>query len=241
MLADIHANTEAFEAVLADIERHGGVDEYWILGDLVGYGPEPGRCIEMVRSLPGVVIAGNHDLAAVDYGSSGFNFNPEAGAAVRWTAGQLTEDERAYLSGLPRLVQRAGFTLAHGTPRHPVNEYLLSGETAFQNFNLMDTRHGVVGHTHRPLIFTLTDSGRVGHLNPSAGSIFSMGDDRCILNPGSVGQPRDGDSRAAYGTVDTVSGTVIMRRVAYDITAVQRKMTVHNLPLRLVHRLRRGL
>lgn len=187
------------------------------------------------------MIAGNHDLAAVDFDGAGFNFNPEAGAAVRWTANQLSADEQAYLKSLPCLLERDGFTLAHGTPRHPVNEYLLSEDTAGQNFDLIGTPHGVVGHTHRPLIFLIYGSGRVGHLNPAADRVFEMGQDRCLLNPGSVGQPRDSDPRAAYAVVDSVSGSVVMRRVAYDIGAVQQKMVGHNLPLRLVHRLKRGL
>lgn len=240
VLADIHANLEALNTVLADIEHRGGVDEFWVLGDTVGYGPDPHRCIARVRELPGVVVAGNHDRAAVGSGGFGFRFHTEAAAAVKWTAEHVDGDEIAYLSALPTLLERDDFTLAHGSPRQPVSEYLTSEAAARQNFNLMKTLHGAVGHSHLPLVFTLGESGRVEYSPLVPDVTLTIDDNRLIFNPGSVGQPRDGDPRAAYVIYDSDSHSVTLRRIAYDIAAVQLKMVSFNLPYQLISRLERG-
>lgn len=239
ILADIHANLEALSAVLADIERHGGADEYLVLGDNVGYGPDPEACIEKIRQLPARVVAGNHDAAAAHAGTA-FSFNPQAAAAVNWTAAHLGEAEIRYLSGLPFTMETAGFTLAHGSPRQPDIEYIFSTLEARQNFKLMKTRHALVGHTHIPAVFKQSDSGAVSSLPFEPGADLFIDSGRFIINPGSVGQPRDGDPRSAYAFYDTETARIQLRRVPYDIAAVQQKMMSYNLPTSLVTRLEIG-
>ncbi|MDV2989625.1 MAG: metallophosphoesterase family protein [Dehalogenimonas sp.] len=240
VLADIHSNLEALSAVLADTERRGGVDEFWVLGDIIGYGPDPHSCIALVRDLPGLVVAGNHDLAAVEAGRLSFNFHPEAAAAVNWTAEQIDAEEIAYLSALPTLLECRDFTLAHGSPRQPVSEYLTTEAAARQNFRVLLTRHGAVGHSHLPLVFALSDDDRVEYTPLAPDVPLNIGNGRFFFNPGSVGQPRDGDPRAAYIIYDTDKNLITLRRLDYDVAAVQRKMVSYNLPYRLISRLERG-
>ncbi|MEK7281594.1 MAG: metallophosphoesterase family protein [Chloroflexota bacterium] len=138
ILADIHANLEALEAVLQDIEDRGGVEELWCLGDTVGYGPQPSECLNKVKAEKHVAIAGNHDRAAIGRLDLS-TFNPQAAAAARWTATQLSQEDKEYLSALPLSLEIADFTLVHGSPREPVWEYLLTPEEARDNFNYFST------------------------------------------------------------------------------------------------------
>ncbi len=240
VLADIHSNLEALTAVLADIDRRGGVDEYWVLGDLVNYGPDPHPCIELLRGLPLVAVSGNHDLATVDKLSADY-FNADAAAALSWTARQLTAFDIEFLGSLPETVEREDFTLVHGSPRAPAVEYLMSIAAARQNFGLLATRHALVGHTHVPAAFELEDSGNVRYLPLSGGIGLSLGDGRYISNPGSIGQPRDGDNRASYALYDADSAVIRLHRVEYDIDATQAKMQAVGLPPQLITRLGKGL
>ena len=240
VLADIHANLEALAAVLADIDRRGGTDEYLVLGDMVGYGPDPGSCIKRISELPARVVAGNHDAAAVRAGDA-FNFNPQAAAAVNWTAARLTAAELNYLAGLPDILATAGFTLSHGSPRQPTVEYIFSPVEARPNFKLLGTPHALVGHTHVPAVFKQTDDGTVSEVRVSPDTAVVIDGGRFIINPGSVGQPRDGDPRAAYAIYDSDTARLQFYRVAYDIAAVQEKMRSYNLPVSLVSRLEKGL
>jgi predicted phosphodiesterase len=240
ILADIHSNFEALTEVLADIERRGGADEFWVLGDIVNYGPDPHSCIELLRGMPLVAVSGNHDLAAVGKMSAAF-FNADAAAALDWTARQINKTDAVCLESLPETVERQDFTLAHGSPRAPATEYLLSIPAARQNFGVLATRHALVAHTHLPAVFTLEDSGNVLYLPFTDGIGLSLGEGRFIVNPGSVGQPRDGDPRSSYAVYDADTKVIRLHRVEYDFKATQVKMMAANLPPRLAARLEKGL
>jgi predicted phosphodiesterase len=239
VLSDIHSNLEAFEAVVKDA---GPVDQVWCLGDVVGYGPDPNACVELLRSTPHLCVAGNHDWATL--GKLDLqDFNPDARDANLWNRQQLTPDNLAYLEALPEVLVEGEFTLAHGSPRHPIWEYIIYASTARTSFDHFDTRFCLVGHTHTPVIFRLNEANggdRCETLLPALNRPMKLGPERLIVNPGSVGQPRDGNPAASYALLDTEAATLEHRRVAYPIEETQAKMMEHDLPLRLVLRLGYG-
>lgn len=239
VLADIHGNLTAFQAVLRDIEQHGGMDEIWCLGDVVGYGAQPEECIQLLRQHKHVCVAGNHDLAAIARIDIA-DFNPDAAAAARWTADQLDPDSVAYLDSLPLTLERGDFTLVHGSPRYPAWEYLLSEISAQENLPYFQTRCCFIGHSHIPLRFVCSASGVCSLSELGADTRLGGNGCRLIINPGGVGQPRDGDSRASYAIYDSDSSVLHHYRVPYDIGAVQRKMTEVGLPPQLAMRLSYG-
>jgi|SRR5579875_262992 len=241
VLSDIHANLAALEAVLRDAAERGAADTLWVLGDIVGYGPNPCECLDRLRECDVAAVAGNHDLAAI--GAIGLEaFNPLAAAANRWTAEQLREQDRAFLCALPRTVVCESFSLAHGSLRDPVWEYVITVPAALGQFAAQATPYGFVGHTHVPLV--IEEGEQVGTLGevyrPESGATVPLTDRRLILNPGSVGQPRDGDPRAAYALLDTERNVVQFFRVPYDIARTQREMAMLGLPLPLIARLAAG-
>ena len=196
ILSDIHSNLNAFQAVLRHIESKGSPDKLWCLGDIVGYGPDPHACIELVQQYSNICVAGNHDLAAVG-GISTADFNEAAARANQWTAQQLTEDDHEYLQFLPLTLSDGPFTLVHGSPREPVWEYLFTPHAALENFPVFTTPYCLVGHTHVPVIFQY-DNDSVSMLEFPENDILHLADTRLIINPGGVGQPRDHDPRASY-------------------------------------------
>ena len=239
VLSDIHSNLEAFEAVLEDA---GSVDQIWCLGDVVGYGPDPNACVELLRSHPHRCIAGNHDWATL--GKLDLrDFNPDARDANLWNRQQLTPGNLTYLDALPESVVEGKFTLFHGSPRYPIWEYVIYASTAQLNFKHFETPFCFVGHTHTPVIFRLIDKGET-YACDSIPTVLNrpleLGPERLIINPGSVGQPRDGDQRASYVILDDEALTIEYRRVEYDIDKTQAKMMEHDMPLRLVLRLGYG-
>jgi len=238
IIADVHANRTAFEGVLASA---GSFDSVWHLGDIVGYGPDPAWCVDCLIDLNAAAsLSGNHDLAAVDLISTD-TFNPLAELAARWNASQLTPDHRAYLTSLPAMTKVDGVTLAHGSPRDPVREYIVDPRTATENFARFTTSVCFVGHTHIPCSADLNPDDVAASLRYfSPGSTLAIGENRWIVNPGSVGQPRDGDPRAAFVIFDTDAATVASHRVEYDIGAVQRRMEAAGLPTPLADRLAKG-
>ncbi len=238
IIADIHANLEAFTAVLEDIHRRGGAEEFWCLGDTVGYGPEPHQCLELLRQQKHIAIAGNHDLAAIGKLDIS-DFNPHAAAAVRWTADHLKPEDVEYLDSLPLTIVREDFTLAHGSPRYPVWEYLLSTIVAKENFAYFQTRFCLVGHSHVPLIYESVQDECILHERLD-GSEFKLGRNRLIINPGSIGQPRDGEPRASYCIYDSERRTISHYRVEYNVEATQSKMKAFHLPETLIRRLAWG-
>jgi diadenosine tetraphosphatase ApaH/serine/threonine PP2A family protein phosphatase len=242
VLSDIHGNLEALEAVLADA---GPVDAVLFLGDMVGYGPNPNEVTERVRALPHLTaLVGNHDLAALGRLNLG-DFNGYAQAAARWTAAELTPENKEYLLSLDPRADTAIALLAHASPRDPVWEYVESDRQGPPNFALMEGNVALVGHTHVPRVVAevgARDSRRATARVSRAGETVELMDGiRRIVNPGGVGQPRDGDPRAAYALWDTESGAFQFRRVPYGIRETQRKILEAGLPPPLASRLSSGM
>lgn len=239
VISDIHANLTALEAVLADAA--GQYDRIWFLGDMVGYGPDPDEVVTRVRGLDVLALSGNHDWAVLGKLDL-FDFNEDARRSAEWTRAQLSADNRTYLQALPPQGAEPPFSMAHASPRHPVWEYILDLETALENFAYFDTPVCLIGHSHMPLLFRLDETrGEVTGYVASAGETVDLHIGRYILNPGSVGQPRDGDPRAAYALLDTDTLTWEYRRVEYDVAETQRRLRAANLPPRLIARLEQGL
>ncbi len=237
IISDIHANRPALEAVLKDA---GGFDAIWCLGDLVGYGPDPNECVERIQDFDHICLAGNHDWAALGRLSLD-NFNLDARVASSWTQEELDLSTQIYLESLPTRIEQGNFLLVHGSPREPIWEYLLDAGLAAVNFNHFSTPFCLVGHTHIPIIFALDEEReRCYPLVPSPSEPIPLGTYRMILNPGSVGQPRDGDPRASYAILDTDTNTWELRRVAYPIEITQERMRARNMPRRLIERLELG-
>ncbi len=239
VLSDIHGNLPALEAVLQQPLRF---DAIWNLGDTVGYGPWPNKCVELVRSYEGSIhLAGNHDLAATGQISTA-NFNPIAAAAAHWTAKQLSPENREWLRGLSSLRIEEPVTLAHGSPRDPASEYVISPRQAAALFPYFTTRSCFVGHTHKPMIAMDGISLTVDALfAPEDGQVFDLSLTRSMLNPGSVGQPRDGNANAAFGTFDTESAQFRFHRVSYRTDLTKAAIDRAGLPRQLGDRLSAGL
>lgn len=239
LISDIHSNLPALEAVLADAPSGLPI---WCLGDLVGYGPNPNECMELLCGMGVKCIMGNHDWAAIDK-TSIEDFNAEAKAAVLWTQSQLKSENLNHLKKLPISMTEGQYTLVHGSPRKPVWEYILHPSTASLNFAYFNTTYCLVGHTHVPVIFRMTnENGKPGceveQLIETG--VYPLGEERAIVNPGSVGQPRDGDARASYAILDTETNTLTYRRVSYDLAKTQLLMRQADLPSRLIARLSYG-
>ncbi|HET6477887.1 MAG TPA: metallophosphoesterase family protein [Dehalococcoidales bacterium] len=239
IMADIHANLAAFNAVLDDMEQRGGVEEIWCLGDIVGYGPDPHECMERLQQYNHVCVAGNHDWAAIGKISTA-NFNPDAALACQWTTQQLSQEDIQYLESLSLVVDKDIFTLVHGSPREPIWEYVISTGIARENFSFFQSPYCLLGHSHVPLVFKEEDgSCTFSRLVPNIG--LALGESRLIINPGGVGQPRDGDPRASYVIYDSDTRMVRLYRIPYDIAATQDKMMAKGLPVRLAVRLQHGM
>lgn len=236
VLSDIHANLPALEAVLAAI---GPIDAIWHLGDTVGYGPQPNEVVERLTDEGAVGVRGNHDSAATGLIDADW-FNEDARVAVEWTARVLTPASRAALLALPERRTEGSFTLVHGSPRDPIWEYIVSTAVARAGLEELTTPYGLFGHTHDPRVFR-AQGATIETLGPSDQAELQLDARRVLLNPGSVGQPRDGDPRAAAMVLDLAAGRATWHRVPYDIGAVQARMREVGLPKRLVERLGRGL
>jgi predicted phosphodiesterase len=238
VISDIHANLAALEVVLAAVDADAP-DELWCLGDLVGYGPRPNECCEAVEARADVCLGGNHDLAvrgSLDLGE----FSPDAAAAASWTSYVLSPAARAYLDSLEPEGERAGVPLFHGSARDPVWEYVLSDEAAAVTIELAGAPLVLVGHSHVALQVALRDGVLAGGVAP-AGTEVELDGGSVLLNPGSVGQPRDGDPRAAYLLLDLEARRASFRRLDYDIERTQAEMRAEALPDVLVTRLAAGL
>jgi predicted phosphodiesterase len=237
LLSDIHSNLPALEAVLAHAADRG-FDALWVIGDIVGYGPEPDAVVERLRALDAVCVMGNHDAAVCGLASLE-DFNPLAAAAASWTSGHISDDTRAFLAALPRVRREGRFTLVHGSLRDPLWEYLSTGEAANVHLDLQETRYSVVGHTHIPLVIQRRADG-LHAFQPDEAVECDLGDALQVINPGSAGQPRDGDNRVAYALLETNVPTVCFYRVPYDIAATQGRMREVRLPEPLAARLSAG-
>jgi diadenosine tetraphosphatase ApaH/serine/threonine PP2A family protein phosphatase len=239
VLSDIHGNLPALEVVLAAIEAERP-DVVWCLGDLVGYGPWPNEVTALVRERADVCLVGNHDLVALDAAGVGVEeFNPEAAEAALWTRRELDAETRAFLESLSPQASSNGTGLYHASPRDPVWEYVLSGEAAAGAFGTVSDSLILVGHSHVALAFTL-DGNRLSGDIARGGTELEL-TARHLLNPGSVGQPRDGDPRAGWLMVDLEARRARFERVEYDVRRTQDEMRARGLPGALADRLAVGL
>ncbi len=239
ILGDIHSNLIALQAVLADAEERGGFDQVWCLGDTVGYGPDPRPCLSLLRRYSLLAVAGNHDQAAT--GQVGVEeFNGPAAEAARWTAQQLTEEDRDFLSRLPLTATSEDFTLVHGSLRQPLWEYLLSEESALATFQLLPTKFCLLSHSHISFICQENQGGPT-FVDFTEGQEFALNEERWIINPGSVGQPRDRDPRPSYAVYDSARRAISRHRVSYDIGETQERMRKAGLPQPLIDRLNHGV
>jgi diadenosine tetraphosphatase ApaH/serine/threonine PP2A family protein phosphatase len=238
VISDIHANLPALEAVLEEIDA-GEVDEVWSLGDVVGYGAEPDECAAIVAERCATGLVGNHDLGAVgelDLGA----FSPTAAAALRWTRRSAGEHTLEYLRGLEPLAEGGKVALYHASPRDPVWEYVLAIDQAAECLVAQAKRVALIGHSHVPLFFTDGGGSDVQGAHVEAGTRLRIDGGRWLINPGSVGQPRDRDPRAAWLELDTERWEVAWRRVPYDIDRAAEAIAAAELPEQLGRRLYEG-
>jgi predicted phosphodiesterase len=238
LISDIHGNLEALDAVLGELQ---GVDAFLCMGDIVGYGADPGACIDRVRELPNLIcVAGNHDLAAVGNYDLGW-FNPFAGAAIIWTADQLSEEHKAFLTALPMKAHVDRALLVHGSLPDEMG-YITSVGEAHRCFDAMPGDLTFIGHTHITEYYRSRGEARPPEQVPLllGGEVEISDGQRYIVNPGGIGQPRDGNPDASYGIWSPDSSTVELRRVSYDIRAAQAKMRAARLPDALSERLSAG-
>ena len=238
VITDIHSNRPALEAVLEAIDG-AGVAEVWCLGDVVGYGAEPDRCAEIASERCDACLVGNHDLAALgDLDISAFSST--AAEAVTWTQENWQEPAAEFLKGLKPAGEREGIGLFHASPRDPVWEYVLSIEQATDCLRLQDQRLALIGHSHVALFFSGPDTdgkGEVRGVQALDGATIDLGEGRWLINPGSVGQPRDGNPRAAWLELDTGEWTAQYHRVEYDIDEAAKAIGEAGLPQQLGDRL----
>jgi diadenosine tetraphosphatase ApaH/serine/threonine PP2A family protein phosphatase len=236
LISDIHSNLEALTAVLADIQKHD-VSETYCLGDIIGYGPNPRECIDLVRDCK-VVLLGNHDQGAM-FDPDGFNAPAER--AIFWTRSQLEVSEESkearshrweFLAERPRMHKENGFLYVHGSARNPLNEYVFPEDIYNQRkmdriFALVE-RYCFQGHTHVPGVFTesLPEESYQFHSPDDFDYTYKLDTRKSLINVGSVGQPRDGDWRACYVLLD--GDTLRFRRVEYDIDTTIKK--IHEIP-----------
>jgi predicted phosphodiesterase len=236
VISDVHANARALEAVLEEVDSER-VDAVWCLGDTVGYGPRPNECCDAVKTRADYCLVGNHDLVVLGRLSVS-DFNDEAAAAATWTSSVLTPESRVFLEGLEPAGSVDGVDLFHASARDPVWEYVLTEEAASASLELSRAPLVLVGHSHVALALVQNGSGVAGGMAP-AGSRVEL-DGRWLLNPGSVGQPRDGDPRAAWMLLDLDRMFAEFRRVPYSIEQTQTEMRERGLPGTLAARLARG-
>jgi diadenosine tetraphosphatase ApaH/serine/threonine PP2A family protein phosphatase len=236
IVSDIHGNLHALEAVLEAIDRDAP-DAIWCLGDLVGYGPRPNRCCAIVAERADFCLIGNHDLAVL--GRLDLDeFQPDAAVAARWTTAALEDEPRAYLESLGASGEREGVGLFHASPRDPIWEYVLSSEVADASMAAASQELVLVGHSHVALYYRVSD----GTLLPAGEDTqLELSDDRWLLNPGSVGQPRDTDPRAAWLLLDLEGRHASFHRVEYDVAKTQQEIRDRGLPEALAARLEFGV
>jgi len=235
---DIHGNRHAFEAVIAAAEE-AGAEELWCLGDLVGYGGDPDASVELARRHCTVCLAGNHDLAVVDVLSLE-EFSRGAALAARWTRDVITEETREFLLSLKPEGAAGGVGLYHASPRDPIWEYVLSGLTAELCFDVTDHRVSLIGHSHVALSFDRQEGSPASGTTRKEGTELDIATGQWLINPGSTGQPRDGDPRAAWLMLDTGAWTATYRRAEYDIAGAMAAIRAANLPESLAERLQHG-
>jgi diadenosine tetraphosphatase ApaH/serine/threonine PP2A family protein phosphatase len=241
VLSDIHSNRHALEAVLTAVDE-AAVDQIWCLGDMVGYGAEPDACTALIRERCSTCLVGNHDLAllgALDIST----FSEAAAAAVEWTRENVSEETLEFLGSLEPTASQNGVGLFHASPRDPIWEYVLSTDQAEAGFEVQEERVGLIGHSHIALFFVRAPDARPGYAQgaqAAEGAEIEIAEGDWLLNPGSVGQPRDGDPRAAWLELDTEQWLARYHRVTYDIEGAATAILDANLPSVLAERLQAG-
>ena len=236
-MSDIHSNRTALEAVL---EAAGSVGAIWCLGDIIGYGPDPNDCISIIRDLPNLIcLRGNHDSAVIGLTEKG-KFNLSAQVVLEWTTDQLNPVHRQYLQSLSPQAEVDQVTLVHASPRDPVWEYIMDVYTATANFEYFSTPYCFVGHSHLPVLYYIRGRKELANVTFVYPGDTTKLPENSIVNPGSVGQPRDHDPRAAFTIYDTEEHTWTQHRVPYDIAEVQERMTQAGLPIEYIQRLDLG-
>jgi predicted phosphodiesterase len=238
VISDIHSNLPALEAVLSDVGK-SDPDQVWCLGDVVGYGAHPDACTKLVAEVVEVCLAGNHDLVVSGELDVRY-FAMSAGAAARWTLKHVQQSTRDFLAGLSPLGQMAGVGLYHASPRDPVWEYVLSISQAGECLDVQQQRVCLIGHSHVACYFARNGGETIGE-QALDGAQLAMAEGEWLVNPGSVGQPRDGDPRAAYLMLDTDTWTATFRRVEYPIDEAAKAIIDAGLPKSLAERLYQGL
>lgn len=237
VISDIHSNFPALQMVLLNARPYDGVI---CLGDIVGYGPNPNECVGRVVEVANTLIAGNHDWGAIGRADLTI-FNMDARLALQWTQHELEPEYRHVLSDSPTTVRMGDILLAHGSPREPVWEYVVDVHTAAQSFLKEEFQLALIGHTHIPLVFEWIEETQQARIfPPDWNDPVNLEGRRLMINPGSVGQPRDGDPRASYGILDTDAHTFEFHRIAYPIEITQERMRARDLPVRLIDRLAMG-
>jgi predicted phosphodiesterase len=236
--SDIHGNKQAFQAVI-DAAEAAGADELWCLGDLVGYGAEPDACVALADAHCAICLAGNHDLAVVEVLSLE-DFSRGAALAAQWTRDVIRPETREYLLSLSPQGHAEGLGLFHASPRDPVWEYVLSPLAAELCFDATDYRISFIGHSHVALSFHRPEGQAATGTAQREGAIVELQSGEWLINPGSSGQPRDGDPRAAWLMLDTDKWTAAWRRADYDIAGAQAAIRAANLPDSLADRLQYG-
>jgi predicted phosphodiesterase len=239
VISDIHSNLAALDAVIKDA---GNFDQVWCLGDVVGYGPEPNECISRLREFDLICLAGNHDLGVVGKAAL-WDFSQDARESIFWTRHSLTDSNHDWLKSLPeKTLVVDEITLVHASPRDPIWEYIVEREIAKNNLEFINTPVCLNGHTHIPIIFRKPWDGLkiLEEPLPINSPIRLVPHDKTFINPGSVGQPRDEDPRAAYALINLDTMTLTHRRVLYDVSVTQNLMKQAKLPARLIRRLRFG-
>jgi predicted phosphodiesterase len=236
VISDIHGNLHALESVLRSVEAESP-DEVWCLGDLVGYGPQPNRCCELVAERADVCLIGNHDLGVLGRIDLE-DFSPDAAASARWTADVLEDEPRRYLESLSPEAALERAELFHASPRDPVWEYVLAPEVAFLSLEATEKPLVLVGHSHVALRFGAEE---LLLALGEEGSEVDLSSQRWLLNPGSVGQPRDGNARAAWLLLDFEAQTAAYRRVEYPVEKTQAEIRERGLPEPLALRLESGV
>jgi predicted phosphodiesterase len=241
VISDIHANLPALEAVLKDVDSTG-IEEVWCLGDAVGYGAQPGECLALLEERCSVFLVGNHDLAAlgeIDISS----FSQGAAEAALWTREHLDDKATGILRGLGGKAsdRRGEFGLFHASPRDPVWEYVIDSEMAEDCLNIQEERVALIGHSHIALYFTRVDeiSRITAELAPE-GTACDLSRGQWLVNPGSVGQPRDGDPRSAWIELDTDSMKAVYHRTEYPVERAADAIRSAGLPAQLADRLHQG-
>ncbi|NOX61588.1 MAG: metallophosphoesterase family protein [Chloroflexi bacterium] len=242
VISDIHSNLVALNVILEAIDALAP-DAIWCLGDVVGYGPEPEACVCVVRERSAICLTGNHDRAVAGQLALE-DFHPDAAEAALWQREHLSQEALAWLRERPEMLEEAGITLAHGSPRDPVWEYVVDARTAARNFEYFETRLCLVGHSHLAIAWREKNPG---WWTPGADLVWAepktplnLNDERWILNPGSVGQPRDHDPRASFALLDTDANTWTWHRHEYDVESVAKAIFEAGLPRRMGLRLFEG-